>query len=117
LQEGEQAEVEILEKKNIAQQQVDAEGVEGVEGVEIITGDIADIIFDKMQAFANYGFPESHSVSFAYLVYSSAYIKYHEPAIFCAALLNAVIRLATPVEYALYDAYRTQAENVNVRLY
>ena len=54
-----------------------------------ITGDIANIIFEKMQAFANYGFPESHSVSFAYLVYSSAYIKYHEPAIFCAALLNA----------------------------
>ena len=54
-----------------------------------ITGETADIIFDKMQAFANYGFPESHSVSFAYLVYASAYIKFHEPAIFCAALLNA----------------------------
>ncbi len=54
-----------------------------------IAGETADIIFDKMQAFANYGFPESHSVSFAYLVYASAWIKYHEPAIFCAALLNA----------------------------
>ena len=46
-------------------------------------------IFDKMAAFANYGFPESHSVSFAYLVYASAWIKLHEPAAFCAALLNA----------------------------
>ncbi len=54
-----------------------------------IHGHIADEIFNKMAAFANYGFPESHSVSFAYLVYSSAYIKLHEPAIFCAALLNA----------------------------
>src|SRR5699024_5940793 len=36
-----------------------------------------------------YGFPESHSVSFAYLVYSSAWLKYHEPAAFCAALLRA----------------------------
>lgn len=54
-----------------------------------ITGDIADEIFVKMAAFANYGFPESHSVSFAYLVYSSSYIKLHEPAVFCAALLNA----------------------------
>ena len=35
-----------------------------------IVGYIADEIFDKMAAFANYGFPESHSVSFAYLVYS-----------------------------------------------
>jgi error-prone DNA polymerase len=54
-----------------------------------ITDAIADEIFLKMAAFANYGFPESHSVSFAYLVYSSSYIKLHEPAIFCAALLNA----------------------------
>jgi len=54
-----------------------------------ITGDVADEIFTKMAAFANYGFPESHSVSFSYLVYASAWIKYHEPAAFCAALLNA----------------------------
>jgi error-prone DNA polymerase len=54
-----------------------------------IIGEIADEIFMKMKAFANYGFPESHSVSFAYLVYSSSWIKYHEPAAFCAALVNA----------------------------
>lgn len=54
-----------------------------------IRGPIAEEIFNKMAAFANYGFPESHSVSFAYLVYASSYIKLHEPAIFCAALLNA----------------------------
>ncbi len=54
-----------------------------------ITGAVADEIFQKMAAFANYGFPESHSVSFAYLVYASAWLKLHEPAIFCASLLNA----------------------------
>ena len=54
-----------------------------------VAGTIADEIYDKMAAFANYGFPESHSVSFAYLVYSSAWIKFHEPAIFCAALINS----------------------------
>ena len=54
-----------------------------------ITGDVAEQIFTKMAAFANYGFPESHSVSFSYLVYASAWFKYHEPAAFCAALLNA----------------------------
>ena len=54
-----------------------------------ITGAIAEEIFMKMAAFANYGFPESHSVSFSYLVYSSSWIKFHEPAAFCAALLNA----------------------------
>jgi error-prone DNA polymerase len=54
-----------------------------------ITGDVAEELYVKMKAFANYGFPESHSVSFAYLVYASSWIKYHEPAAFCAALLNA----------------------------
>ncbi len=54
-----------------------------------ITGEIAEQLFTKMAAFANYGFPESHSVSFAYLVYASSWIKFHEPAVFCAALLNA----------------------------
>jgi error-prone DNA polymerase len=54
-----------------------------------ITGNLADQIFHKMASFSSYGFPESHSVSFAYLVYASAWIKYHEPAIFCASLLNA----------------------------
>ncbi|MFV1990516.1 MAG: OB-fold nucleic acid binding domain-containing protein, partial [Acidimicrobiales bacterium] len=54
-----------------------------------VTEDASEQIFMKMAAFANYGFPESHSVSFAYLVYSSSWIKLHYPAAFCAALLNA----------------------------
>jgi error-prone DNA polymerase len=54
-----------------------------------ITGEIADEVWDKLEAFANFGFPESHSVSFAYLVYISAWLKYYYPAAFCAALLNA----------------------------
>jgi error-prone DNA polymerase len=54
-----------------------------------VTGETADAIYDKLVAFANYGFPESHSVSFAYLVYISAWLKYYYPAAFLAALLNA----------------------------
>src|SRR6266508_3503022 len=54
-----------------------------------ITGEVADRIYEKLAAFANFGFPESHSVSFAYLVYSSAWLKLHYPAAFLAALLNA----------------------------
>ena len=54
-----------------------------------VTGAVADEVFDKLAAFANFGFPESHSVSFAYLVYASAWMKRHYPAAFCAALLNA----------------------------
>jgi error-prone DNA polymerase len=54
-----------------------------------ITGEVADTIYEKLAAFANFGFPESHSVSFAYLVYASAWIKRHYPAAFCAGLLDA----------------------------
>ena len=54
-----------------------------------ITGSGADELFDALAAFANFGFPESHSVSFAHLVYCSAWIKVHYPAAFLAALLNA----------------------------
>lgn len=54
-----------------------------------ITGETADAIYEKLAAFANFGFPESHSVSFAYLVYASAWFKRFYPAAFCASLLNA----------------------------
>jgi error-prone DNA polymerase len=54
-----------------------------------IQGAVADRIYEKLAAFANFGFPESHSVSFAYLVYASAWLKLHYPAAFLAALLNA----------------------------
>ena len=54
-----------------------------------IGDDVGAQIWRKLDAFANYGFPESHAVSFSYLVYASSWIKYHYPAAFCAALLRA----------------------------
>ncbi|WP_420497437.1 OB-fold nucleic acid binding domain-containing protein [Parafrankia sp. FMc2] len=54
-----------------------------------IVGAAADDLYAKLAAFANFGFPESHSVSFAFLVYASSWIKLYYPAVFCAALLNA----------------------------
>src|SRR6266545_1462636 len=54
-----------------------------------IVGHTADEIYAKLAAFADFGFPESHAVSFAYLVYASAWLKLHYPAAFLAALLNA----------------------------
>jgi error-prone DNA polymerase len=46
-------------------------------------------IFRQIQGFGEYGFPESHSASFALLVYVSSWLKCHEPAAFCCALLNS----------------------------
>jgi len=49
--------------------------------------DVAEKIYDKLKAFADFGFPESHSFSFAYLVYASSWLKVHHPEAFYAALL------------------------------
>lgn len=54
-----------------------------------LTGDAADAIYEKIQAFANFGFAESHALSFALLVYASSWIKLHYPAAFLAGLLRA----------------------------
>ena len=54
-----------------------------------MTGAVADQIYEKIQAFAAFGFAESHSISFALLVYASSWLKRHYPAAFTAALLNA----------------------------
>ncbi len=53
-----------------------------------ITGPVQDTITQSITSFALYGFPESHSASFALLAYASAYLKTHYLAAFTAALLN-----------------------------
>ncbi|MET7422872.1 error-prone DNA polymerase [Dactylosporangium sp. NPDC005555] len=67
----------------IRQRLYDGMAANGIEGA------LAEELFEKLSAFANYGFPESHAMSFAYLVYASAWLKRYHPAAFCAALLNA----------------------------
>ncbi len=54
-----------------------------------IPPDVAADIYAKILAFSSYGFPESHAISFAYLVYASAWLKCYYPAAFTAALLRA----------------------------
>ena len=69
----------------------------GVYGEKFISGmtargydaDFAQRCFRQIEGFGSYGFPESHAVSFAKLVYVSAWIKHHYPDVFLAALLNS----------------------------
>jgi error-prone DNA polymerase len=49
----------------------------------------AEQIYQQIQGFGEYGFPESHAASFALLVYVSSWIKCHHPAAFACALLNS----------------------------
>ncbi|WP_147680193.1 error-prone DNA polymerase [Actinomyces ruminicola] len=62
--------------------------VQGMEerGIDAPT---AETIFDKLRAFADFGFPESHAFSFAYLVYASAWLKARKPEDFYAGILAA----------------------------
>ncbi len=66
----------------------------------------ADQLFHMLQGFADYGFPESHAASFALLSYASAYLKCHEPALFCAAILNVQPMGFYSTEVLLNDAKR-----------
>jgi error-prone DNA polymerase len=51
--------------------------------------DFAERCFKQIEGFGSYGFPESHAISFALLVYASAWVKKHHPDAFCASLLNS----------------------------
>jgi error-prone DNA polymerase len=66
-------------------------GEELAEGLQAngVSSEVAAQIFKQLTAFANYGFPESHSASFALLVYASAYLKRYYAPEFFTAMLNA----------------------------
>ncbi|WP_030391146.1 error-prone DNA polymerase [Kitasatospora purpeofusca] len=67
---------------------------------------VAEDVYVKIEAFSNYGFPESHAISFAYLVYASAWLKYHYPAAFtCALLANQPMGFYSPLSL-ISDARR-----------
>lgn len=53
------------------------------------TAEFSAQLFEQIKGFGSYGFPESHSASFAGIVYASCWLKAHEPAAFACALLNS----------------------------
>ncbi len=54
------------------------------------TVEFAERVFKQLEGFGSYGFPESHAVSFALLVYVSSWLKCYYPDVFAAALLNSM---------------------------
>lgn len=62
---------------------------DGMRRLHGATDEVIDRTYEKLEAFANFGFPESHALSFASLVFYSSWFKLHHPAAFCAALLRA----------------------------
>ena len=53
------------------------------------TPEFAERLFNQIKGFGGYGFPESHSASFALLAYVSSWLKCHHPAAFYVGLLNS----------------------------
>jgi error-prone DNA polymerase len=51
--------------------------------------EFAQRVYQQIEGFGEYGFPESHAASFALLVYVSAWLKHHYPAAFAAAMINS----------------------------
>ena len=49
----------------------------------------AEQVYEQIKGFGEYGFPESHSASFALIAYAASYLKYHYPAEFAGSLLNS----------------------------
>jgi error-prone DNA polymerase len=68
------------------------------------TEEYARRVFRQLEGFGSYGFPESHAVSFALLVYVSAWIKCYYPDVFAAALLNSMPMGFYQPAQIIYDA-------------
>lgn len=71
-----------------------------------VAEDTANAIFEHVIGFCHYGFPRAHSVAFAVLAYQSAWLRYHYPAQFYVALLNAQPMGFYPPDSLLRDAAR-----------
>lgn len=91
-------------------------GVERIESIKAklyegmarrdIVGEKADALYTKILSFANFGFAESHALSFAKLVYVSSWLKLHYPAAFLAALLRAQPMGFYSAQSLVHDARR-----------
>ncbi len=72
--------------------------------------EFAEQIYERILGFGSYGFPESHSASFAHLAYASAWLKCHHPAAFTAALLNSQPMGFYPPSMLVAEAQRSGVE-------
>ena len=71
-----------------------------------VSKEAAQVAFDKMAAFAAFGFPKSHAVAFALLAYESVWLRYHYPAAYYCSLFNAQPMGFYSVEVLAGDAAR-----------
>lgn len=68
-----------------------------------ISESVANKIYDEMMDFAEYAFNKSHAAAYAVVAYQTAYLKYHHPVEFMAALLTSVIDNSAKVSEYIYS--------------
>src|SRR6185295_1842445 len=71
-----------------------------------VTDEVAKTVFEKIVAFAEFGFPKSHSAAFAFLAYQSAWLRRYYPVEFTCALLNSQPMGFYPPHVLTHDAKR-----------
>lgn len=81
-----------------------------------MTEQFADQIFEQIQGFSHYGFPESHAASFALLAYASCYLKCHYPAEFACSLINSQPMGFYRPDTILYEAIRNGVQVLPVSI-
>jgi DNA polymerase-3 subunit alpha len=76
-----------------------------------IDKETAQEIFDLIAYFAGYGFNKSHSVSYAFISYQTAYLKAHYPVEYMAALLTSIMQNTDKVV-----KYIKECQNINLKI-
>ena len=76
-----------------------------------LSREFAEQVFNQINGFGSYGFPESHAASFAHLVYISAWLKRHYPAVFTCSILNSYPMGFYAPPQLVADVKRTRSED------
>lgn len=93
---------EMAEERNNFVYGNEAKGVPGcaAKGIPV---DVANAIFDDMESFASYAFNKSHSAAYAFVTYQTAYLKYHYPVEYMAALMTSAFNASDKVSQYIYS--------------
>ncbi|MGN0453251.1 MAG: DNA polymerase III subunit alpha [Ruminococcus sp.] len=71
-----------------------------------VSREVAESIYDEMKNFASYAFNKSHAACYAYVAYQTAWLKYHYPKQYMAALLSSVLDNQNKMAGYITDCHR-----------
>ncbi len=75
-----------------------------------VSRQIAESVYEEMKSFASYAFNKSHAASYAFISYQTAWLKYHYPKEYMAALLSSVLDNQNKMAEYITDCHRMGIE-------